>query len=856
MTRTWKTRLADDAEGVVPLIAHAPLRRARGRLRLHPRHLTAAASVQVAGRRLRQRRRSPPTTPPPPPTSTARVPACPPQALASVGLTPGAAVTYGGTTFTWPDTEPGAKDNVVSSGQTVRLSGSGSRLTFLGTCTWGDGKGSGKVVYADGTEQAFSVEVPDWYWANPAAAVVLPYRNIPSGQDDTPVSLFTFGVDLEPTRNCAPWCCRRSATAFESGAPALHIFAMTSPDPSHGAMCPRSHRGPEDPKSSEADVHDSQSTRSAGVARRPERPRSAQWAGAAAAGCPAAAAAAYTADGTLFDTTPAVHRAARLLPDHHRQVTLRAVARRHRPLQGHRPGRANHRGGHQPGRTARRFPHVSRADRERRRLLDRRTAEPAAALPAPAAEIAGPANVPHRFALNDTNDGYTGPYRDWDAWERELDVLALHGVNEVLVYIGGDAVYHDTFRQFGYSDAEMRAWIPAPAHQPWWLLQNMSGFGGPVSRQLLERRADLAAQDRRPGARAGHDPGAARLLRHRPGRLRRAKHGGARPCPQGTWVRLQAPRLARPAHRRTSHEVADAFYRAPDELFGDITMYKMDLLHEGGNPGDVPVGEAAQAVETARCSSAHPGAIWAILGWQTNPPGAIARRGRQVPHAHRGRPVRPLHHRHGPGERLGRHPVRLRQRSGTSAATPRWAPTPRTGLAQYRSGATRTAARSPGSPRCRRPPTTTRPRSRSSPNSPGRRAPSTSTTGSPRTPCPATAARTRTPPPPGTIRDTAYGTTREDAWSEAPDGLFGARPSLGADKAGRLGPGGRPLRHRRTSTQPSANCSWSRRGCATAPPTPTTSLDVTRQALSNRSRVLLPRIKAAYEAGDRAASTG
>ena len=44
----------------------------------------------------------------------------------------------------------------------------------------------------------------------------------------------------------------------------------------------------------------------------------------------------------------------------------------------------------------------------------------------------------------------------------------------------------------------------------------------------------------------------------------------------------------------------------------------LDLLHEGGNAGDVPVGEAAKAVETA-LRTAHPDAIWAILGWQTNP---------------------------------------------------------------------------------------------------------------------------------------------------------------------------------------------------------------------------------------------
>ena len=89
---------------------------------------------------------------------------------------------------------------------------------------------------------------------------------------------------------------------------------------------------------------------------------------------------------------------------------------------------------------------------------------------------------------------------------------------------------------------------------------------------------------------------------------RRRALGGASSAPTG-WTRA----------RTRSHEVAAAFYRHQDELFGDSSMYKMDLLHEGGNAGDVPVGEAAQG-RRAALQTAHPGATWVILGWQTNPP--------------------------------------------------------------------------------------------------------------------------------------------------------------------------------------------------------------------------------------------
>lgn len=239
-----------------------------------------------------------------------------------------------------------------------------------------------------------------------------------------------------------------------------------------------------------------------------------------------------------------------------------------------------------------------------------------ARLPAPATPIVGRADVPHRFALNDTNDGYTGPYWDLDRWRREIDVLALHGFNEVLLYVGADAVYHDTLREFGYSDAEVRAWIPAPAHQPWWLLQNMSGFGGPIDAGLLARRAELAAQLVGYVRALGMTPVLPGYFGTVPPDFA-DRNPGAHVVPQGQWCGFTRPGWLDPRGEHFAR-VAAAFYRHSSARYGDSTMYKMDLLHEGGTAGDVPVGPASAAVETA-LRTAHPGATWVILGWQDNP---------------------------------------------------------------------------------------------------------------------------------------------------------------------------------------------------------------------------------------------
>ncbi|MGP3776527.1 alpha-N-acetylglucosaminidase [Streptomyces sp. SDT5-1] len=467
-------------------------------------------------------------------------------------------------------------------------------------------------------------------------------------------------------------------------------------------------------------------------------------------------------------------------------------------------------------------------------------------LPAPSRALTATANVAHRFAFNDTNDGYTGPYRDWDAWQRELDVVALHGFNEVLVTTGAEAAYFDTFRRFGYSEAELLDWIPAPAHQPWWLLQNMSGFGGPISRRLLERRADLG---RRIADRA-RELGMTPVL---PGWFGTVPDGfadrvdGARVVPQGTWSGFPRPDWLDPRTDAFA-EVGAAFYDRLDARLGATSMYKMDLLHEGGRPGDVPVGEAAHAVEKA-LGTAHPKAVWAILGWQTNPRREIldaVDRSRMLivdglsdrfpTVTDRERDWGGTPYAYGSIWNFGGHTAIGANTPDWVASYPRWREKDGSGLAGI-------AAMPEGAD-----------------NNPAalallgdlawttddidlddwfERWAASRYGGADRH----AAAAWRV------LRATAYGTRRTDSWSEAPDGLFAARPSLAVRSAAAWS----PQAERYDTAEFDAALtellavSEDLRGSSAYR---YDLLDVTRQVLSNRSRVLLPQIRAAYEARD------
>ncbi|MFI7178779.1 alpha-N-acetylglucosaminidase [Streptomyces spororaveus] len=239
-----------------------------------------------------------------------------------------------------------------------------------------------------------------------------------------------------------------------------------------------------------------------------------------------------------------------------------------------------------------------------------------ARLPAVPAPVTRGAQVPHRYALNDTDDGYSGPYRSFEEHQRQIDLLALHGINEVFVQVGAEYPYYRALQGFGYSPEELREWIPGPGHQSWWLLQNLSGFGGPVTERLLRERAELGGRIAEQLRGLGMTPVLPGYFGTVPPAFA-VRNPGSATVAQGDWAGFDRPDWLDPSSP-VFRRLAAAYYAEQREVFGDSTMYRMSPLHEGGQTGSVDVGAAAGAIQSA-LHAAHPGALWAVLGWQDDP---------------------------------------------------------------------------------------------------------------------------------------------------------------------------------------------------------------------------------------------
>eukprot|EP00041_Stephanoeca_diplocostata_P026908 m.733684 g.733684 ORF g.733684 m.733684 type:complete len:846 (+) comp23074_c0_seq1:615-3152(+) len=80
---------------------------------------------------------------------------------------------------------------------------------------------------------------------------------------------------------------------------------------------------------------------------------------------------------------------------------------------------------------------------------------------------------------------------DWSRWEREIDWMALWGVNLVLAYTGQEQVFRKVFNNIGVNDTILNKTFDGPAFLTWSRGQGTFGEGGPLPNFWIESQRAL-----------------------------------------------------------------------------------------------------------------------------------------------------------------------------------------------------------------------------------------------------------------------------------------------------------------------------------------------------------------------------
>ncbi|WP_316818123.1 alpha-N-acetylglucosaminidase [Pedobacter nyackensis] len=223
----------------------------------------------------------------------------------------------------------------------------------------------------------------------------------------------------------------------------------------------------------------------------------------------------------------------------------------------------------------------------------------------------------HRYALNYCTISYSMSFYTWKDWERELDWMALNGVNLMLAPVGMEGVWQNTLRKLGYNDQEIAGFIAGPAFGAWWLMGNLEGWGGPVSQSVIDQQVLLQQKIIKRMKQIGIEPVMHGFYGMIPSSLKNKQ--SIKVIDQGIWAGgFKRPDFLLPEDPYFD-KVADIYYSEMKKLYGeDLHFFGGDPFHEGGSSEGADLAASGKHIQKVMQQN-YPGATWVLQGWQQNP---------------------------------------------------------------------------------------------------------------------------------------------------------------------------------------------------------------------------------------------
>lgn len=221
----------------------------------------------------------------------------------------------------------------------------------------------------------------------------------------------------------------------------------------------------------------------------------------------------------------------------------------------------------------------------------------------------------YRYDLNYCTYSYTMAFWDWARWEKEIDWMALHGINLPLALTGTEGVWYNVLNKLNYSKDEINQFVAGPGFTAWWLMNNLEGWGGPNPENWYKQQTALQQRIITRMREYGIKPvlpGYAGMVPHN------AKEKlGLNVTDPGLWCAYRRPAFLQPTDPNFE-KISALYYKELEKLFGKADFYSIDPFHEGGNTAGVDLDAAGKAIMKAM-KKAIPNAVWVAMVWQANP---------------------------------------------------------------------------------------------------------------------------------------------------------------------------------------------------------------------------------------------
>ncbi|XP_075480477.1 alpha-N-acetylglucosaminidase-like [Primulina tabacum] len=229
--------------------------------------------------------------------------------------------------------------------------------------------------------------------------------------------------------------------------------------------------------------------------------------------------------------------------------------------------------------------------------------------------------TPWSYYQNAVSSSYTFAWWDWKRWEKEIDWMALQGINLPLAFTGQEAIWQKVFQNFNVSATELNDFFGGPAFLAWSRMGNLHGWGGPLPQSWLDQQLILQKKILARMNELGMTPVLPAFSGNVPAALKRV-YTSAKITRLGNWYTVGSdPRWCctylLDATDPLFVEIGRAFIRQQLKEYGRTShIYNCDTFDENTPPVDDPEYISALAAAIFEgMESGDDDAVWLMQGW-------------------------------------------------------------------------------------------------------------------------------------------------------------------------------------------------------------------------------------------------
>jgi len=237
-----------------------------------------------------------------------------------------------------------------------------------------------------------------------------------------------------------------------------------------------------------------------------------------------------------------------------------------------------------------------------------------AALPVVSKKIRHVTPYQYRYYLNYCTFNYSMSWWGWDRWQKEIDWMALNGINMPLALTGEEAIWRDVYHSMGFTNKDLDSFFSGPAYFSWLWMGNLDGWGGPLPQHWMDSHEALQKKILARERSFGMTPVLPAFSGHVPPSFK-DKFPNAKLKKTNWGQGFNDVYLLDPTDPMFV-EIGKKYIEAQTKEYGTDHLYSSDTFNENTPPTDDSTflsGVSKKIIESM--TDADPKAVWVMQGW-------------------------------------------------------------------------------------------------------------------------------------------------------------------------------------------------------------------------------------------------